>query len=107
MVRLAGAHPVPAGPAGRERRRRSGARRRPKNRFRYSPAKTALRYTVLALFIAALAAGIGSLVALLAPYSAYGRIAQNLLAPLWGWGNNLLAYFAERIDSYAFYRTDV
>lgn len=62
---------------------------------------------MLALFIAALAAGIGSLVALLAPYSAYGRIAQNLLAPLWGWGNNLLAYFAERIDSYAFYRTDV
>ena len=83
------------------------AGRRTKNRFRYSPAKTALRYTVLALFIAALAAGIGSLVALLAPYSAYGRIAQNLLAPLWGWGNNLLAYFAERIDSYAFYRTDV
>lgn len=84
-----------------------GAGRHRKNRFRYSPAKTALRYTVLALFIAALAAGIGSLVALLAPYSAYGRIAQNLLAPLWGWGNNLLAYFAERIDSYAFYRTDV
>lgn len=28
VVRLAGAHPVPAGPAGRERRRRSGARRR-------------------------------------------------------------------------------
>ena len=83
------------------------AGRHRKNRFRYSPAKTALRYTVLALFIAALAAGIGSLVALLAPYSAYGRIAQNLLAPLWGWGNNLLAYFAERIDSYAFYRTDV
>ena len=83
------------------------AGQRTKNRFRYSPAKTALRYTVLALFIAALAAGIGSLVALLAPYSAYGRIAQNLLAPLWGWGNNLLAYFAERIDSYAFYRTDV
>lgn len=43
------------------------AGRRTKNRFRYSPAKTALRYTVLALFIAALAAGIGSLVALLAP----------------------------------------
>ena len=43
------------------------AGQRTKNRFRYSPAKTALRYTVLALFIAALAAGIGSLVALLAP----------------------------------------
>ena len=35
------------------------AGRHRKNRFRYSPAKTALRYTVLALFIAALAAGIG------------------------------------------------
>ena len=83
------------------------AGQRTKNRFRYSPAKTALRYTVLALFIAALAAGIGSLVALLAPYSAYGRIAQNLLAPLWGWGNNLLAYLAERAGSYAFYTVDV
>lgn len=87
------------------------AGRRTKNRFRYSPAKRALRYTVLALFILSLVAGagliIGKLFALLAPYSAYGRIVQNLLTPLWGWGNNLLAYFAERIDSYAFYRTDV
>ena len=83
------------------------AGKRRKNRFRYSPAKTVLRYTALAVFIAALAAGIGSLAALLAPYSAYGRIAQNLLAPIWGWGNNLLAYIAERADSYAFYRTDV
>ena len=85
---------------------RAAARRR-KNRFRYSPAKTALRYTVLALFIAALAAGIGSLVALLAPYSAYGRIASNLLAPVYAWGNNLLAYIAGRMDSYAFYSVDV
>ena len=83
------------------------AGRRTKNRFRYSPAKTALRYTVLALFIAALAAGIGSLVALLAPYSAYGRIASNLLAPVYAWGNNLLAYIAGRMDSYAFYSVDV
>ena len=87
---------------------RFGSRgRKRKYRYSYSPAKNWLRYGVLALFIAALVAGIGSFVALIAPYNAYGRIAQNLLAPLYGWGNNLLAYLAERADSYAFYRTEV
>ena len=78
-----------------------------KNRYSYSPAKNILRYTILALFIAAMVAGVGSAVALLAPYSAYGRIAQNLLSPIWIGGNNLLAYFAERADSYAFYTAPV
>ena len=81
--------------------------KRKKNRFTYSPAKTWLRYGVLAVFIATLVAGFGAIALLVAPYSAYGRIAQNLLAPLWGWGNNLLAYVAERVDSYAFYSTEV
>lgn len=85
----------------------SGQRKKKKNRFSYSPAISWLRYGMLAVFIAAFIAGVGSLVALLAPYSAYGRIAQNLLAPLWDWGNNLLAYVAERADSYAFYETEV
>ena len=65
------------------------------------------RYGVLALFVIALVAGAGSLVALLAPYSSYGRIVSNLFAPFYGWGNNLLAYFAGRADSYAFYETSV
>lgn len=73
------------------------------NRYGYSPAKNILRYTVLAIFVAAIAAGISSVVALLAPYSAYGRIAANLFSPLWIGANNLLAYIAERVDSYAFY----
>ena len=51
--------------------------------------------------------GIGSVVALLAPYSSYGRIVSNLFAPVYQWGNNVLAYFAERSDSYAFYETSV
>ena len=66
-----------------------------------------LRYGVLGLFVVALVAGIGSFAALLAPYSSYGRIASNLFAPLYGWGNNLLAYFAERANSYTFYETEV
>ncbi len=78
-----------------------------KFRYAYSPAKNRLRYVVLAIFVVALAAGIGSVVALLAPYSAYGRIVSNLFAPFYRWGNNLLAWFAERADSYAFYSTDV
>ena len=85
----------------------SSRRKGKKRRFSYSPAKTWLRWGMLVLFIVALIAGIGSIAALLAPYSSYGRIANNLLALVYGWGNNILAYFAERADSYAFYRTDV
>ena len=82
-------------------------RKSKKNRYSYSRAKNPLRYTMLALMIAAIIAGIASLVALLAPYSAYGRIAQSLLAPIWQWGNNLLAKWSETHDSYAFYSVDV
>lgn len=78
-----------------------------KNRYAYSPAKSWLRYGILAVFIISMIAGIGSVTALLAPYSSYGRIASNLFAPLYGWGNNLLAYLAERTGSYAFYTTEV
>lgn len=85
----------------------SGRRKRKRYRFSYSPEVKWLRYGVFTLFVIALIAGIGSLVALLAPYSSYGRIAQNLFAPIYDWGNNLLAYLAERADSYAFYERDV
>ena len=80
-----------------------------KNRFRfsYSPAKNILRYGVFALFIAGLLLGAHSLAILIAPYSAYGRIAGNLLAPLYQWANNFFAWIAERADSYAFYSTEV
>lgn len=85
----------------------SGRRKGKKNRFSYSPAISWLRYAVLVLFVVAMVAGFSSIAALVAPYSAYGRIASNLFAPLWQWGNNMLAYAAERMDSYAFYETDV
>ena len=80
-----------------------------KNRFRfsYSPAKNWLRYSVLALFIIGLIFGAHSIAIIIAPYSAYGRIAANLFAPIYQWGNNLLAWAAERADSYAFYSVDI
>ena len=78
-----------------------------KNRFTASPEKRWLRYGMLALFIAALVAGVHVIVSLLAPYSSYGRMVSNLLLPFYQWGNNLLASIAERVDSYAFYGVDV
>ena len=78
-----------------------------KNRYKYSPAKSILRYVMLGVVIVAFLLGVGSIVALFAPYSAYGRIVQNLLAPVWQFGNNLLADWAEKHDSYAFYAVDV
>lgn len=81
--------------------------KRKKNRFSFSPAINWLRYSVLIIFIVSVIAGIGSLTALLAPYSSYGRIVSNLFAPIYQWGNNFLAFLAERADNYAFYSVDV
>ena len=78
-----------------------------KNRYTYSKALSWLRYTMLAVMVAAWAAGLGAVVQLLAPYSAFGRIATMLLQPVWAWGNNVLAAIAEHYDSYAFYTVDV
>ena len=75
--------------------------------YSFSPAKSWLRYGILALFVVAMIFGVGVIVPLLDPYGAFGRIANSLLSPVWQWGNNLLAIIAERVDSYAFYRKDV
>ena len=78
-----------------------------KHRYTYSRALSWLRYSVLGVFIVALVAHVDVLVQLLAPYSAFGRIATMLLQPVWKVGNNFLASIAESMDSYAFYSTDV
>ena len=78
-----------------------------KNRYTYSKAISWLRYGVLAIFIVALVAGVGTIVQLLAPYSAFGRIATNLLQPVYQAGNNVLASIAEHYDSYAFYQSEI
>lgn len=83
------------------------AGKRKKNRFSYSPALSWLRYGVLAVFVLSFVFGAVAVVALLAPYSSYGRIVSNLFAPVYQWLNNLFAYLAERADSYAFYSVDV
>lgn len=76
-------------------------------RYSYSPEVRWLRYPVLAAFIVAIIAGVGSFVALLAPYSSFGRIVTNLFRPLYELANNGLAAIAEHFQSYAFYSTEV
>lgn len=78
-----------------------------KNRYTYSKAKQSLRVGVFTFFIISLVLGGSVIVQLLAPYSAFGRIATNLLQPVYLFGNNVLADIAEHYDSYAFYHTDV
>lgn len=78
-----------------------------KNRYSYSPERKVWRYAFLVLFIATLVGGVSSVAGILEPYSSFGRIASGLFAPVYAWGNNLLAYVAERMDSYAFYPREV
>ena len=80
---------------------------RKRNKYSYSKELRLLRYAVLVVFVVAAVAGVGSLFQLLAPYSAFGRIATMVLQPLWMLGNNVLGFLAERADSYAFYTVDV
>jgi len=78
-----------------------------KNRYSYSKAISWLRYAALAVFLLALVAGAGTVVQLLAPYSAFGRIATMVLQPVYMMANNLLAAIAEHYESYAFYGVEV
>ncbi len=83
------------------------AGKRKKNRFTYSNEKKVWRYVFLALFLGSIILGVGAVVALLDPYGTYGLIVNNLLQPLYLWGNNALAAIAEHYESYAFYGVDV
>ena len=76
-------------------------------RYGYTPERKSVRYPVLVLFVLALAGGAGSVAMLIAPYGAYGRIAQNLFAPVWIAGNNVLAALCARLDSFAVVHRDL
>lgn len=67
----------------------SGAKQMPKpkqylKRFGYVKEHKIVRYTVLALMVAAIIAGVQLFVAVLAPYSAYGRMVSAVVRPTAG-----------------------
>jgi polyferredoxin len=78
-----------------------------KKRFSYSKPLTWLRWTVVGLILIAFFAGLNAVVSILDPYSIFGRIISNLVSPVYKLLNNGLAYLAERVDSYAFYRSEI
>jgi len=87
----------------------SGLRNKGKKRLRFSFSKEKkwLRYTILGLFVLAMIFGLQIFVALLAPYSAYGRIVTNLFQPIYRVVNNLFAGLSEHFGNYAFYPKSV
>ena len=63
-----------------------------------------LRWSVLAVLVAAWFGGFTFLVGLLEPYSAYGRMADELFKPIYLLGNNLLAVISEKAGNYHFFK---
>ncbi len=78
-----------------------------KHRYAYRKPCTVLRYGLMAVFVALLLAGFTGVAAIIEPYSAFGRIASNLFSPIYSGVNNILAFFAERLNSYAFYPVEI
>ncbi|MFI3331429.1 MAG: 4Fe-4S dicluster domain-containing protein [Rikenellaceae bacterium] len=78
-----------------------------KRKVVYKKACSKVRYGIFALFVISILAGFASIVTILEPYSAFGRMVSTLLQPIYKLGNNALDFFAERMNSYAFYPTDI
>ena len=73
-----------------------------KNRFSYAKEIKWLRYGFFAVFAIMLIIGFAPLTTLFAPYSAYGRIVNNLFKPLYDLLNNWLAGLDAANDRYNF-----
>lgn len=63
------------------RLRRINREQKQKHPFHFSPPKNVLRYSIAGVVLAALLIGISVFISLLDPYSAYGRIASDILRP--------------------------
>lgn len=82
-------------------------KRHRRNRYGYSQAGNVLRWCFLAVFTLSLLLGVPAVMTLLEPYSAYGRIAANILRPVYECGNNILAGLAAQADSYMFSASEI
>ena len=82
------------------------AEKRKKNRYQFKKSVKYRYYIGLAFFLL-IAFGFTSIAIFIEPYSIFGRFASNLFSPIYRLINNVLAYFAERWNSYTFYHVDV
>jgi len=80
---------------------------KPKMKYKYSKEKKIWRFGILAIVIATYFAGWTVVLSLLEPYSAYGRIAANVLRPVYMAGNNILTSVFNHFGNYTFYNSDI
>ena len=85
----------------------SGRVKGKKRRFTYSRPKTILRWTVVGVVFIAFFLGCPVLLALVDPYSAFGRMATGILKPIYLAGNNTLEWIFSHFNNYTFYRMEV
>ena len=88
-----------------------GKKSKRKNRFKYSKPKTWLRLSMLTIFVVMIILGlcnvIGTTIAsFIEPYSAYGRIASSLFAPIYDASNNVIADALVDTECYWFYHVE-
>ena len=75
-----------------------------KKKYGYSPEKSWLRWGVLAVLVIAWLCEFTFLVGLVEPYSAYGRMADELFRPVYMFGNNILAAICQKFGNYSFFK---
>lgn len=78
-----------------------------KKRYKYKKAKSALRWSIVAIIVASFFAGFTIILGLLDPYSAYGRMATHIFKPIYMVGNNILATIFNHFGNYTFYKVDI
>src|SRR6056297_2983905 len=78
-----------------------------RKKYKYLKAINWLRYSFLGLALIFLLSGSILVIALLDPYSLFGRIISDLFRPLLIEGNNLLAGLLNQFDVYAMYKIDL
>ena len=76
-------------------------------RFKYTKPKSILRWTVVGLCMLAYVLGFTFIIALVDPYSAYGRIAVSLFKPVYLAGNNLLENIFTSFNNFTFYKVEI
>ncbi len=88
-----------------------GKKSKRKNRFKYSKPKTWLRLSMLTIFVVMIILGLcnvigTTIVSFIEPYSAYGRIASYIFAPIYNAGNNAIADAMVDTNCYWFYHVE-
>lgn len=77
-----------------------------RKKYAYSRAKNIFRWSVVGLVVITFLSGFTVVLALLDPYSAFGRMIVNVFRPIYMGVNNLLVSLLTRFDNYTLYKVD-